>query len=139
MIRRPPRSTRTDTLFPYTTLFRSRADPAGDGQSAPGAPAPADARRCRRRDLARRRRDHRRGRAEDRAAQMSLSVARVPTVSASRYLQQLAKHWSHKMTVVFTPDEGPIPLPHGHRLAPRADSESLDLELTVPEGEDTGR
>src|SRR3546814_5605353 len=34
MIRRPPRSTRTDTLFPYTTLFRSaryrrRADPNG--------------------------------------------------------------------------------------------------------------
>src|SRR3546814_2002286 len=30
MIRRPPRSTRTDTLFPYTTLFRSQAgiDPA---------------------------------------------------------------------------------------------------------------
>src|SRR3546814_20248530 len=26
-IRRPPRSTRTDTLFPYTTLFRSKADP----------------------------------------------------------------------------------------------------------------
>src|SRR3546814_14159060 len=30
MIRRPPRSTRTDTLFPYTTLFRSRFD-AFDG------------------------------------------------------------------------------------------------------------
>src|SRR3546814_8785817 len=30
MIRRPPRSTRTDTLFPYTTLFRSaRRDPRG--------------------------------------------------------------------------------------------------------------
>src|SRR3546814_3321396 len=27
MIRRPPRSTRTDTLFPYTTLFRSQAMP----------------------------------------------------------------------------------------------------------------
>src|SRR3546814_16235793 len=26
MIRRPPRSTRTDTLFPYTTLFRSKAN-----------------------------------------------------------------------------------------------------------------
>src|SRR3546814_8487746 len=26
MIRRPPRSTRTDTLFPYTTLFRSHPD-----------------------------------------------------------------------------------------------------------------
>src|SRR3546814_3577245 len=29
MIRRPPRSTRTDTLFPYTTLFRSLACAAG--------------------------------------------------------------------------------------------------------------
>src|SRR3546814_2863960 len=28
MIRRPPRSTRTDTLFPYTTLFRSIGDRA---------------------------------------------------------------------------------------------------------------
>src|SRR3546814_18689372 len=28
MIRRPPRSTRTDTLFPYTTLFRSGGGPA---------------------------------------------------------------------------------------------------------------
>src|SRR3546814_13479916 len=32
MIRRPPRSTRTDTLFPYTTLFRSRG-----GQRMPDA------------------------------------------------------------------------------------------------------
>src|SRR3546814_2519046 len=32
MIRRPPRSTRTDTLFPYTTLFRSHRDcNGGDG------------------------------------------------------------------------------------------------------------
>src|SRR3546814_8636505 len=29
MIRRPPRSTRTDTLFPYTTLFRSEAQETG--------------------------------------------------------------------------------------------------------------
>src|SRR3546814_3714549 len=29
MIRRPPRSTRTDTLFPYTPLFRSRAELSG--------------------------------------------------------------------------------------------------------------
>src|SRR3546814_10248886 len=36
MIRRPPRSTRTDTLFPYTTLFRSPANLAlrGPGRSA---------------------------------------------------------------------------------------------------------
>src|SRR3546814_13818723 len=35
MIRRPPRSTRTDTLFPYTTLFRSRSHSSvGPGRSA---------------------------------------------------------------------------------------------------------
>src|SRR3546814_17654963 len=31
MIRRPPRSTRTDTLFPYTTLFRSQERVTGGG------------------------------------------------------------------------------------------------------------
>src|SRR3546814_5806376 len=31
MIRRPPRSTRTDTLFPYTTLFRSHVEVVGGG------------------------------------------------------------------------------------------------------------
>src|SRR3546814_8675623 len=64
MIRRPPRSTRTDTLFPYTTLFRSREakpsdrcnplrnrfaeqDPGGnpDGKSCLGAQA-GFGRRC---------------------------------------------------------------------------------------------
>src|SRR3546814_13475304 len=34
MIRRPPRSTRTDTLFPYTTLFRSRISQADYGAEA---------------------------------------------------------------------------------------------------------
>src|SRR3546814_13252753 len=42
MIRRPPRSTRTDTLFPYTTLFRS--DPShqrrGSGADAVGRKGP---------------------------------------------------------------------------------------------------
>src|SRR3546814_13566078 len=34
MIRRPPRSTRTDTLFPYTTLFRSDVKSAIQAQNA---------------------------------------------------------------------------------------------------------
>src|SRR3546814_4608029 len=34
MLRRPPRSTRTDTLFPYTTLFRSTAFGEASGQRA---------------------------------------------------------------------------------------------------------
>src|SRR3546814_14367827 len=53
MIRRPPRSTRTDTLFPYTTLFRSvhirpvpepchNRESTGPGRTFPGeGPAPS--------------------------------------------------------------------------------------------------
>src|SRR3546814_13543999 len=41
MIRRPPRSTRTDTLFPYTTLFRSVAQRADVG-IAPQHPEAVD-------------------------------------------------------------------------------------------------
>src|SRR3546814_10994562 len=35
MIRRPPRSTRTDTLFPYTTLFRSAPSANASGSISP--------------------------------------------------------------------------------------------------------
>src|SRR3546814_15466043 len=38
MIRRPPRSTRTDTLFPYTTLFRSDVIGGGVAEILRGAP-----------------------------------------------------------------------------------------------------
>src|SRR3546814_12835799 len=48
MIRRPPRSTRTDTLFPYTTLFRSQTggQDAGKRQGRPDQPARAFERGC---------------------------------------------------------------------------------------------
>src|SRR3546814_10165099 len=62
MIRRPPRSTRTDTLFPYTTLFRSRRTPGFPRASSTGDSAKSRCRRppppCRR---ASRRRPRRRG------------------------------------------------------------------------------
>src|SRR3546814_3088455 len=38
MIRRPPRSTRTDPLFPDTTLFRSLGQPAAAGRQPPADP-----------------------------------------------------------------------------------------------------
>src|SRR3546814_6271541 len=44
MIRRPPRSTRTDTLFPYTTRFRALAGPACDGGSGAAPHRRADRR-----------------------------------------------------------------------------------------------
>ena len=70
---------------------------------------------------------------------MSVSVVRVPTASASRYLQQLAKHWSHKMEVAFSEQEGTIRFPNATVLEMRADSEALDCVLTVPDGEDAAR
>src|SRR3546814_2617726 len=52
MIRRPPRSTRTDTLFPYTTLFRSDLLVPADGVAGVSAVAPAiQAGAVRRREL----------------------------------------------------------------------------------------
>src|SRR3546814_7915546 len=56
MIRRPPRSTRTDTLFPYTTLFRSADEgPQGQcrrgGDAAPHAVAGTQPVRCERREV----------------------------------------------------------------------------------------
>src|SRR3546814_10520198 len=57
MIRRPPRSTRTDTLFPYTTLFRS----SHDSRNVTGGLSPcddADRRRPLSGDLRRFRMDH---------------------------------------------------------------------------------
>src|SRR3546814_14432427 len=58
MIRRPPRSTRTDTLFPYTTLFRSHTidgifDRILDGQDVALAVVELLERRVERRRLAR--------------------------------------------------------------------------------------
>src|SRR3546814_5982073 len=44
MIRRPPRSTRTDTLFPYTTLFRSQAVPGRTARRGTVVAAHADVR-----------------------------------------------------------------------------------------------
>lgn len=57
---------------------------------------------------------------------MSRSMAIVPTAHASRYLQQLCKHWSHKFAVVFDATSGHVPLPIGS-----ADLAAGDMALTV--------
>ena len=70
---------------------------------------------------------------------MSVSAARVPTGSASRYLQQLCKHWSHQLTVAFDSEAGSVDFPNGARLELSADPDTLDLLLRVPDGEDAAR
>src|SRR3546814_21020188 len=74
MIRRPPRSTRTDTLFPYTTLFRSKID-VRQGRPWGGSPAVA-APRC--------------GRTCDRGAMSNLSSSHQnPCCRCNHYLAGL--------------------------------------------------
>src|SRR3546814_2213232 len=70
MIRRPPRSTRTDTLFPYTTLFRSHAQ----ASQARGS----DRRRAARTGQGRRRRYHDQvvGRSEEHTSELQ-SLMRI--------------------------------------------------------------
>jgi uncharacterized protein len=45
------------------------------------------------------------------------AAALVPTANASRYLQQLCKHWSHNLHVEFTPDHGEVTFPRDARGA----------------------
>ncbi len=45
------------------------------------------------------------------------STARVPTDKASRYLQQLCKHWQHNLTVDFTAEVGTVVFPKNARGA----------------------
>ena len=61
---------------------------------------------------------------------MSVAVTRVPTAHASRYLQQLCKHWSHKFPVEFTPENGRIEMSAGVLILD-ADPEGLGLQLTA--------
>lgn len=44
-----------------------------------------------------------------------VSNALVPTENASRYLQQLCKHWQHNLQVEFTPEHGTVRFPRDHR------------------------
>ena len=61
---------------------------------------------------------------------MAAATTRVPTQHASRYLQQLCKHWGHKYTVTFTPENGRIEMSAGVLILD-ADAEGLDLHLTA--------
>src|SRR3546814_6513900 len=87
MIRRPPRSTRTDTLFPYTTLFRSHRrlgrllwrDDRHDAQRKPRDPEPADAPRPDRRPFR-----QRRSPGKDARSAGSASEGHAPRLSRAR-------------------------------------------------------
>ena len=60
---------------------------------------------------------------------MKQSNAHIETERASRYLQQLCKHFAHKLTVEFTPEQGRIEFSIGTcRLAAKDRVLTLDAE-----------
>ncbi|CAA0091491.1 Uncharacterised protein [Starkeya nomas] len=66
---------------------------------------------------------------------MPSTTARVPTANASRYLQQLCKHWAHKLEVSFTSEHGEVKLPDGALATMDAAPEALDVRIEAGDAE----
>jgi len=60
------------------------------------------------------------------------TTAFAPTTSASRYLQQLCKHWAHKMPVDFTPEAGTITFPSGAVARLQAHTDRIEVHIATP-------
>ena len=63
---------------------------------------------------------------------MTSSIAKIPTAHASKYLQQLCKHWQHNLAVEFTPEHGTVTFPKDARGATWTD----DALVTFDAGSD---
>lgn len=59
---------------------------------------------------------------------MTTNSVRVPTAKASRYLQQLCKHWSHNLAVEFTEHKGKVVFPRNVRGADWPGDATLIME-----------
>lgn len=70
---------------------------------------------------------------------MMMTQALVPTPHASRYLQQLCKHWAHKLEVTFTPEQGEVKMPEGAVTQMQATSGGLDVRITALDAETLDR
>ncbi|MDH7638896.1 DUF2218 domain-containing protein [Sphingomonas oryzagri] len=66
---------------------------------------------------------------------MLSTTAITPTAHASRYLQQLAKHWSHKLEVEFTPLHATIRFPSGVVATLDAGEEALTSTIEAADAE----
>lgn len=70
---------------------------------------------------------------------MARSISTIRTDHASRYLQQLCKHWSHRFEVEFNEAEGKVPFSPDSSLGLTANPTSLVLTLRVDKSEDLER
>ena len=69
---------------------------------------------------------------------MAQAVASVPTENGSKYLQQLCKHWSHKLTVEFDPQKGVVTFPNAVATM-EAQPESLLVTVDAADAETVER
>ncbi|MCE1236931.1 MAG: DUF2218 domain-containing protein [Hyphomicrobiales bacterium] len=65
---------------------------------------------------------------------MLQATAEIATASASRYLQQLCKHFAHKIETEFTPTEGHMTFPLGP-VSLAADAERLTIVVAAEDAE----
>jgi uncharacterized protein len=70
---------------------------------------------------------------------MVTSRARVSTASASRYLVQLCKHWSHKFAVEYTPEQGSVTFAPDRLCRFEAQPEALVMKLETGDVETLDR
>ncbi len=64
---------------------------------------------------------------------MPTSQARVQTSEASRYLQQLCRHWSHKFPVQNTPEHGTVPFGEDRVCTFDAEPDALLMRIHTPD------
>jgi hypothetical protein len=65
---------------------------------------------------------------------MAFETARVPTANGARYLQQLCKHWSHKLEVQLSDDEGIVRFPNAVATM-KADADALTVRVEADDDE----
>ncbi|MEO9339026.1 DUF2218 domain-containing protein [Mesorhizobium sp. SB112] len=70
---------------------------------------------------------------------MATTTASVKTENASRYLQQLCKHWSHKFKVEFTPQSGGIEFGETTHVGLTASDSELDVVITADDASELPR
>lgn len=64
---------------------------------------------------------------------MPSTLATVPTAHASRYLQQLCKHWAHKLEVSFTAERGVVTFSEGTVATMEAVPDGLAVGIAAPD------
>ena len=65
---------------------------------------------------------------------MARETAQVPTGNGARYLQQLCKHWSHKLDVQLSGNEGIVRFPNAV-ASMKADGDKLTVTVEAEDGE----